>query len=167
MYKFKLSLTELLHASMSTGHCVAHQHPCWYFVMGNNSIQHTLWTLDLLQQACTVHAWRAMMPNAHCLVHITRLYACCRVPLKNVELETDGSWSSLRRDVSNSWNANGGMYKCPLHIRLTSVLSDVIEDWVPSNQGGQGTGQFPVPTPDAAGATAGALPLTPQYPGEH
>ncbi|KAL0041698.1 hypothetical protein WJX79_001132 [Trebouxia sp. C0005] len=43
-----------------------------------------------------------------------------RVPLKNVELETDGSWSSLRRDVSNSWNANGG-----------------------------------------------ALPLTPQYPGEH
>ncbi|DBA71605.1 TPA: hypothetical protein ACH3X2_001069 [Trebouxia sp. C0005] len=88
-----------------------------------------------------------------------------RVPLKNVELETDGSWSSLRRDVSNSWNANGGMYKCPLHIRLTSVLGDVIEDWVPSNQGGQGTGQFPVPTPDAAGATAGALPLTPQYPG--
>jgi len=89
------------------------------------------------------------------------------VPLKNVELETDGSWSSLRRDVSNSWNANGGIYKCPLHIRLTSVLGDVIEDWVPSNEGGQGTGQFPVPTPDAAGATAGALPLTPQYPGEH
>ena len=88
------------------------------------------------------------------------------MPLQNVELETDGSWSSLRRDVSNSWNANGGTYTCPLHIRLTSVLGDVIEDWVPSSQGGQGTGQFPVPTPDPAGATAGALPLTPQYPGE-
>ena len=88
------------------------------------------------------------------------------MPLKNVELETDGSWASLRRDVSNSWNANGGIYKCPLHIRLTSVLGDVVEDWVPSNQGGQGTGQFPVPTPDPAAAAAGVEPLTPEYPGQ-
>ena len=89
----------------------------------------------------------------------------CRVPLKNVELETNGNWSSLRRDVSNSWNANGGTYHCPLHIRLTSVLGDVVEDWIPSNQGGQGTAQFAEALPDPAGAAAGALPLTPDYPG--
>lgn len=87
------------------------------------------------------------------------------MPLKNVELEEDGSWSSLRRDVSNSWNANGGTYNHPLHIRLTSVLGDVVEDWIPSSKGGQGTAQFAEAKADPAGAAAGALPLTPDYPG--
>ncbi|KAL3139257.1 hypothetical protein ABBQ32_006023 [Trebouxia sp. C0010 RCD-2024] len=88
-----------------------------------------------------------------------------RVPLKNVELEADGSWSSLRRDVSNSWNANGGTYNHPLHIRLTSVLGDVVEDWIPGSKGGQGKAQFAKAKPDPAAAAAGALPLTPEYPG--
>ncbi|KAL3131185.1 hypothetical protein ABBQ38_000489 [Trebouxia sp. C0009 RCD-2024] len=88
-----------------------------------------------------------------------------RVPLKNVELEEDGSWSSLRRDVSNSWNANGGTYNHPLHIRLTSVLGDVVEDWIPSSKGGQGKAQFAEDKPDPTAAAAGALPLTPEYPG--
>ena len=87
------------------------------------------------------------------------------MPLKNVELEEDGSWSSLRRDVSNSWNANGGTYNHPLHIRLTSVLGDVVEDWIPSSKGGQGNAQFAEAKPDPTGAAAGALPLTPDYPG--
>lgn len=87
------------------------------------------------------------------------------MPLKNVELEEDGSWSSLRRDVSNSWNANGGTYNHPLHIRLTSVLGDVVEDWIPSSKGGQGKAQFAEDKPDPTAAAAGALPLTPEYPG--
>ena len=94
-----------------------------------------------------------------------RVFGTCRVPLKSVELENSGKWSSLRRDVSNSWNYNGGSYKHPLHIRLTSVLDDVVEDWIPSNMGGQGNAQFAELTPDPAGAAAGALPLTPDYPG--
>ena len=74
----------------------------------------------------------------HSLDQNRRLVATCRVPLKNVELEVKGKWSSLRRDVSNTWNYNGGSYTFPLHIRLTSVLDDAVEDWIPSNTGGQG-----------------------------
>ena len=94
-----------------------------------------------------------------------RIFGTCRVPLKNVELENNGKWSPLRRDVSNSWNYNGGFYKFPLHLRLTSVLDDVVEDWIPSSTGGQGKSQFAELTPDSAAAAAGALPLTPDYPG--
>lgn len=53
-----------------------------------------------------------------------------------------------------------------MHIRLTSVLDDVVEDWIPGNTGGQGNAQFAELTPDPEGAAAGALPLTPDYPGE-
>ena len=53
-----------------------------------------------------------------------------------------------------------------MHIRLTSVLDNVVEDWIPRNTGGQGKVQFAELTPDPEGASAGALPLTPDYPGE-
>lgn len=94
-----------------------------------------------------------------------RVFGTCRVPLKNVELENNGKWSPLRRDVSNSWNYNGGFYKFPMHLRLTSVLDDVVEDWISSSTGGQGKSQFAELTPNSAAAAAGALPLTPDYPG--
>lgn len=90
----------------------------------------------------------------------------CRVPLKNIEMKIGGSWSSLRRDVSNSWNSNGLSYNAPFHLRLTSVLGDVVEDYIPSNSGGQGSSQFPEIMPDPAGAKAGVEALTPEYPGQ-
>lgn len=88
------------------------------------------------------------------------------MPLKNVELNIGGSWSSLRRDVSNSWNSNGLSYNAPFHLRLTSVLGDVVEDYIPSNSGGQGSSQFPEITPDPAGAQAGVQALTSAHPGQ-
>ena len=81
-------------------------------------------------------------------------------------MKIGGSWSSLRRDVSNSWNSNGLSYNAPFHLRLTSVLGDVVEDYIPSNSGGQGSSQFPEITPDPAGAKAGVEALTPEYPGQ-
>lgn len=83
-----------------------------------------------------------------------------------MELNLNGKWSSLRRDVSNSWNYNGGSFTFPMHVRLTSVLDDVVEDWIPANTGGQGNAQFAELKPDPEGASAGALPLTPDYPGK-
>lgn len=89
-----------------------------------------------------------------------------RVPLKNVELNIGGSWAPLRRDVSNSWNSNGLTYHAPFHVRLTSVLGDVVEDYIPSQSGGQGSAQFPESKPDPAGARAGVEALTTDYPGQ-
>ena len=80
-------------------------------------------------------------------------------------MKIGSSWSSLRRDVSNSWNSNGLSYNAPFHLRLTSVLGDVVEDYIPSNSGGQGSSQFPEITPDPAAAKAGVEALTPEYPG--
>ena len=101
------------------------------------------------------------------ITYLCVTYCCkCRVPLKNVELNIGGSWSSLRRDVSNSWNSNGLSYKAPFHLRLTSVLGDVVEDYIPSNSGGQGSSQFPEITPDLAGAQAGVQALTSAHPGK-
>ena len=138
---------------------------------------------DMQQHTPNIHALPSCaLPKAHDWIGLTNanvhvssllhsldqnghLVGTCRVPLQNVEVEVKGKWSSLRRDVSNTWNYNGGSYKFPLHIRLTSVLDDVVEDWIPSSTGGQGNAQFAQVTPDPAGAAAGALPLTPDYPG--
>lgn len=44
---------------------------------------------------------------------------------------------------SNQWQLTGGPFTFPIHLRITSVLGDSIDDFLTSKSGNMGTAQFP------------------------
>eukprot|EP00884_Botryococcus_braunii_P000762 jgi/Botrbrau1/10687/Bobra.139_2s0017.1 len=85
-----------------------------------------------------------------------------RVPVKMVETPGgDGVFYTLRRGWNNAWAANGGPFNFPIKLRITSVLDDVIEDWIHA-EGNHGTVQFPERNFSTSEGGSSASQLTPE-----